>query len=74
MTCWCRYLYLTLLVGPTLIDLQTVYQNILDLRDNKHLKNTNIHNLCFENGLKELSTHLLVIPTYGKQYTVVVLK
>jgi hypothetical protein len=74
MTCWCRNLSLTLLVCPTLINLPTVYQNILDLRGNKHLKNRNIHNLYFENVFKKVSTNLLPIPTFGQQYTAMVLK
>ena len=72
--CWCRNLSLTLLVCHTFINLPSVYQNFLDLRGNKHLKNRNIHNLHFENVFKKVSTNLPMIPTVGKQYTVMVLK
>lgn len=74
MTCCCRNLCPTLLVCPTLINLPTAFQNILDLRGNKHLKNRNIRNLHFENVFKKVSTNLFMIPTFGKQYTTMVLK
>jgi len=67
MTCWCGNLSLTLLAGPTLTNLLNVYQN-------KHLKNNNIHHLYFENVFKKVSTTSFTIPTFGKQYIVMVLK